>query len=76
MKKQKLAFILALGTLFSSCSTNQPGISLKECLGHDMNQSDYYVSYDMSKYHSFRLFLFMANRILFKNDKEWRRNWF
>ncbi len=52
MKKQKLAFILALGTLFSSCSTNQPGISLKECLGHDMNQSDYYVSYNMSKYQS------------------------
>ncbi len=52
MKKQKLPFILALGTLFSSCSTNQPGISLKECLGHDMNQSDYYVGYNKSKYQS------------------------
>jgi len=52
MKKQKLDFILALTLLFSSCSTHQPGISLKECLGHDMNTTDYYIGYDKSKYQS------------------------
>lgn len=54
MKKQKSALILMITVLlFSSCSTHQPGISLKGCLGYDikkeMNRS---VGISNSAYHS------------------------
>lgn len=54
MRKQKNALILLIAALlFSSCSTHQPGLSLKECLGYDIKKEmDRSVGVSNSVYHS------------------------